>query len=311
MLPPAAACSVAILLAPLAACAAQAPVSPAPLATIPFEYDGHIFLHGTVNGDSARLLYDPVDGVILDRRFADRGTLRHRDWRGVGDGGPTRVGGGGGDQVEVTWADSVTLALGGLQWRFPRIPVIPLDSMMGDAIAGTPDGLAGTTLFRDHAVHLDFAARRMELYAPGSIDTTGWQVLPVTVIGAKGVVPLRMTVGDTVEYAMRAVVDIGMAGAFRVSTREVDARNLLRHAARNLATGRGLGGMLLSRRLGNVRVHLGAVATDPIEVELAREPRGADANPRDYDALLGLGVLSRFDVIYDLGNGRLLVRPLG
>jgi hypothetical protein len=280
---------------------------PAQAPTIPFEFAGHIFFHATVNGDSARLLYDPVDGVILDRTFVLRRPGWNRDWRALGHTGPTRAGGAGPARVEVTFADSVTLTLGPIRRTFDRVPVIPLDSMMGDAVTGRPDGLLGTTVLADHAVQFDFTTRTATLHDPATIDTTGWQVLPLEFIGARIITPIAITIADTIRHSMTAVVDLGMAPGFRVSTREVDARRLLRHAGRNRTVGRGLGGMLLSVTLANVRIHLGDITTAPMEISLAREPTGADADP-PYDALLGLGVLSRFDVIYDPSNARLLVR---
>jgi hypothetical protein len=90
-------------------------------------------------------------------------------------------------------------------------------------------------------------------------------------------------VGDSVPYQMTAVVDFGMSPNFRVSTREVNRRNMMRHAGREMAMGRGLGGMLFSRTLRNVRLVLGGLTTPKLEIDLAREPTGGDADP-PYDA---------------------------
>ncbi len=290
---------------------AQAPglQSPAqrPIASLPMDYDGHIFVAATVNGRPARLLLDPVNGLMLDRQYATAAGW-NRDWRALGMGGPTMVGGGGGAQVEVTWADSVRLQVGSFERFFARTVVIPLDSMMGDAIRGTPDGLLGSRLFHDYALHLDFANSRLELLDPATVDTTGWQVLPLDLTGAKAVTPVTITIGDSITHTLRTQVDLGMAATFRVTTRETNARNLLRHAGGKRRAGRGLGGQLISVVLGNVTIRLGELETAPTEISLAREPRGADADPPQYDALMGLGLLSQFDVIYDPSNARMLLR---
>jgi hypothetical protein len=288
---------------------AQAP--PPGDRTIPFEFDGHIFFTTHLNGVAARLLYDPIDGIYLDRRFVLAQPGWHRDWRSLGDRGPTMVGGAGPAQVEVTFTDTVSVSMGPVTHRFPRTPVIPLDSMMAGAIAGPVHGLLGTTVFIGHAVQFDFTRRTATLLDPATIDTNGWSMIPLTMIGARAVTPITITISDTLRYTMHAVVDWGMAGPFRVTTATTNRLRLLRHAGRFRSIGTGLGGGLHSRMLGDVQVHLGTERTPPLDIELAREPSGGDATP-PYDALLGLGVLSRFDIIYDPDNARMLVRaPLG
>jgi hypothetical protein len=295
----------------LLACGAPTAAPQAQAVSVPFEYDGHIFFHARVNGDSARLLFDPVDGLFLDRAYVVQRPGMHRDWRAMGDLGPTRVGGAGGAEVEVSFADSVLFELGPIRRAFPRVPVIPLDSMMSGTIAGRPDGLLGTGMLSGYALQLNFATRTAQFLDASTVDTTGWQVLPLELRGAKGIVTIVVAVGDSIRHTLRAQVDLGMSPTVRISTREVDARRLMRHASREIQMGRGLGGLLVSRNWPNVTVMLGDLATPPMEIQLSRDTRGADADP-PYDALLGLGVLSKFDVIYDPGNARMLVRrPVG
>lgn len=274
---------------------------------IPFEYDGHIFFTADVNGVATRLLYDPVDGVFLDRRFVQAQAGWHRSWRDLGDAGPTMVGGAGPAQVEVTFTDAIAVTVGNVTRTFPRAPVIPLDSMMSGAIAPPVHGLLGTTFFGDHAVHFDFATRAAHLLDPATLDTAGWIVVPLTFLGARAIAPITITIADTVAYTLRAAVDWGMAGTLRVTTATTNRLRLLRHAGGKRTTSTGLGGGLYSVELGDVVIGIGAANTAPMDIDLARERSGGDANP-PYDALLGLGVLSRFDVIYDPGGERMLVR---
>lgn len=274
---------------------------------IPFDVDGHIFFTAHINGVAARLLYDPVDGVFLDRRFVQSQSGWHRSWRDLGDAGPTMVGGAGPAQVEVTFTDSLTVTVGNVTRTFPRAPVIPLDSMMSGAIAPPVHGLLGTTFFGDRAMRFDFRTRTAHLLDPASIDTTGWSVIPLTMLGARTIAPVTITIADTVSYTLRAAVDWGMAGTLRVTTATTNRLRLLRHAGGKRTTSTGLGGGLYSVELGNVVIGIGAVNTAPLDVDLARELSGGDANP-PYDALLGLGVLSQFDVIHDRAGGRMLVR---
>lgn len=295
--------SLPLLLPLLPACSSgQAP-------EIPFEFSGHIFFHATVNGDSARLLYDPIDNLMLDRQFVLRRPGWNRTWREIGYPAPAMAAGGGEAEVEVTFADSVVIALGDIRRTLPRIPVIPLDSMMGHAVAGQVDGLLGTTFFRDHALHFDFTRQMVRLLDPETIDTAGWQVLPLIVTGARASTMLAVTWPDGTRDSLRSQVDVGMSATFRVVTREVNERNLSRLATSSTldTLGRGLGGTLRSLRVDGARVEIGGLTSEPATVWLAREPTGADADP-PYDALIGLGLLSRFEVIYDPGRGRMLVR---
>ena len=80
-------------------------------------------------------------------------------------------------------------------------------------------------------------------------------------------------------HTLRAQIDLGMSPSLRISTREVNARELLRHADSRNTGGRGLGGELTSVVWEGVTVQLGAVTSPPIDVLLARESTGADADP--------------------------------
>ena len=259
--------------------------------------------------DAARPLYVPIDNLRLVRQFVPRRPGWRRTWRDIGYPARATARGGGGDEVEVTFADSVTLELGEMRRFLPRVPVIPLDSMLGNAADRQVDGLLGTTFFGDQALQLNFTTLRAQLLDPATIDTTGWQVLPLIVTGPRATTMLQVTWPDGSHDSLRTLIDLGMSATLRVSTRETNARNLTRHATSTTADtlGRGLGGTLTSLPVEGTTVQFGKLTSEPFRTWLAREPTGADANP-PYDALIGFGVLARFEIIYDPGNERMLVR---
>lgn len=47
-----------------------------------------VYVHATINGQPARLVLDPVPGVMLDRDFVRRSGLRHLTWQDEGAPAP-------------------------------------------------------------------------------------------------------------------------------------------------------------------------------------------------------------------------------
>ena len=106
------------------------------------------------------------------------------------------------------------------------------------------------------------------------------------------------------------MVDFGMSGALRFTTRYVNDESLVdrMQAATVTENERGMGGALRSRIARLPRVHIGNTTLDSVVVSLAREEQGADAY-REWDALIGLELLSRFTLYLDLSGDRLWLRP--
>ncbi len=302
--------SIAALLCLISVSVSGAQVAPMPL-TVPFEYDGHIFVRAAVNGVPARLVYDPISGVILDRDFVRREGLDHASWRDLGMGGPTWAGGAGSVEHEVTWSRNAVLLLDTLRMDLPRPPVLPLDSMMSGSFHLRPDGLLGSGFLGRWSTAFDFDRGVMTLGEAGApVAADRGTVLSLEMRNNRPVVQGRMRLPDGTWHRLDLLVDFGMAGGVRLTTALVDSLDLV-HRLQTTALEHaeaGLGGALESRAGVLPTLELGGLALHDVRVTLARERTGADAHP-PWNGLIGLALLARYNLVYDPTAARLILLP--
>lgn len=281
---------------------------------LPFEYVDHIFVHAELNdGKNAVLLYDPIQNIMLDRRFVRQWCVPSYGGEDVGYGAPVHAGGAGAKQHVVHFVRDLELSLGSQQFAFPLTPVIPLDSMMASALGRHVDGLLGTNVLDAFVLEFDFEDMHFVLHDREAFDAPDdYAELPVTRMEDSQKPTIRATLtlpsGETLtgDY----LLDFGMGGTLRLTTRYVDAHDLHERLSPTVATGaeRGLGGALQSLVTRLPTFTLGDIALDDVTASLARESSGADAD-RAWDGLIGLGLLDRFHLYLNLQRDRLWMHP--
>ena len=278
---------------------------------VPVQLIDHVFVPADIDGRGATLLYDPVQGLMLDKGFAARRSIVTVDGEAAGMGGPVRVGGAGASEYEVRFARGLHLTVGGQRVDVPLAPVIPLDSSMATSLGRHVDGLIGLDLLGDRIVELDFDRRQMRLHRrAGFAPPAEATVLPIRLLGGKPIVQVDLEITRGRRLPASMVLDFGMGGTLRLSTRFTDAHELISGIDSVVPSHdeTGLGGALESRigrlaalTIGNLTVR------EPI-VSLARERTGGDAAP-PYDGLIGIGLLRRFRIFVDLGAKRVILLP--
>ena len=278
--------------------------------TIPIVVIDHVFVPSTIAGRPATLLLDPVEGLMLDRAFARRHAIPAVGGEAAGLGGPVRAGGAGAAEHEVLFARGLAVALGERRLDVRLAPVIPLDSMMAPALGHHVDGLLGLDLL-DGIVEVDFDRRVMRVHDRARFTTpAGATVLPARLLAGKPIVETTIRTADGTTRRAAMVLDFGMAGTVRLTTRFTDANRMI-DAVGAVVTSRsesGLGGALESVIGRLASLSLGAVVLRQPIVSLARERTGGDAAP-PYDGLIGIGVLRRFRVFFDLAGSRVALHP--
>ncbi|NNF58821.1 MAG: PDZ domain-containing protein [Rhodothermaceae bacterium] len=317
---------VGLVSIPLPACAQpdDPPATPTPLSvldTIPFDYINHIFVRVTLNDSlGAVLVYDPVQGVLLDERFARRNGLPTFGGEEVGYGGPVTVGGAGSAQHTVTFARDLTVRDGlptqpgsTFERSFPLTPVIPLDSMMAGALGRPVDGLFGIDLLAAYVLEFDFEHERFVLHDPGSFaPPPEASAVPITWMerGRKPAVPVTLHLTDDEQVDGLFLLDFGMGGALRLTTGFTETHNLSERISPTISSDSetGLGGALQSL-FGRIQsVSIGTLRIEQPVLSMAQETEGADAYP-EHDGLIGLGLLDRYRVFYDVPGEQLWLAP--
>lgn len=284
-------------------------VDSAEAVELPFQFVDHVYLDVKVNGHAAVFLYDPIRNIMLDGSFARAQGFSVLDGVEAGYGSTVTTGGAGVQRHEVHFVRDLTLKLAELSFGFPLSPVIPLDSMMSAALGRHVDGLLGIDVLEEFVAEFDFPDGMLRLHPSGFRPPEAAVRLPITWVERRPTVPLRFVI-DGVETEAVFMLDFGMSGSVRFTTRYTNEEKLLDrlHPTISNNSERGMGGALASRMARLPRIRFGEVDLDSVVVSLAREEEGADAY-REWDALLGLDVLSRFDMYLDLRRDELWLRP--
>ncbi len=294
-----------IVLGPLA-CHAGVQCNGVPIST------GHfIVVDAALSGHPARLALDPIRNVLLDRRFADSAGLDVLSARQVGYEGRVSIGGAGAERQEPGFATGLELHAGELIRKLPPVVVVDLRGPLGPAFTNI-DGLLGTDLFSEHVLDLDLPAGCLAIVPRERFEAPETQALAVERMRNRPVVKGSVEFPNGERQELRFLLDFGMSGGVRLSTRFVDEH----HLAEQLPTTvpermeTGLGGALRSLETNATAVELGDARWRNLPIRLARETEGADADP-PWDALVGVGLLKTRHVIYDPAGDRFWVLPAG
>ncbi len=151
------------------------------------------------------------------------------------------------------------------------------------------DGLIGADFLHDHDIEVDTAIDRVRLLEPAEIQTSGCEILYVSI--RNGAPCVRASVGKAPADWMR--VDTGCNSA----AEWVASSKLAQKAA-----GASIGLATASRQTVETSIQLGAQEISGMKVGLHTQPIFAGES-----GLLGTGVLSRFKVTLDLRGHRLLL----
>lgn len=293
--------SALILLFPLA-CHAAPECEGVPIST-----DQFIVAETRLSGHPARLALDPIRNVLLERQFTEAVGIEVLDAWQVGYEGRVTIGGAGAQEQEPGFAVGLTLEAGQLQEALPPVVVVDLRNPLGSSFADI-DGLLGTDLFVDHVLDIDMPSACLRLVPRESFEAPGTPPLEVTRRRHRPVVTGRIDFPEGVRHELSFLLDFGMSGGVRLSTRYVDEHQLDDRLPTTVPDSMetGLGGELRSLETRAAEVKVGEASWRDITVRLARETQGADADP-PWDGLIGVGLLKTRRLVYDPTGNRLWI----
>jgi hypothetical protein len=294
-----------IFLCPVA-CHAPVECNGVPIST------GHfIVADAALSGHSARLALDPIRNVLLDRQFADTAGIDVLSAQQVGYEGRVSIGGAGAEQQEPGFAVGLELQAGDMSRELPPVVVVDLRSPLGPAFTNI-DGLLGTDLFGEHVLDINIPAGCLEIVPRDRFQAPETQALAVERMRNRPVVKGSIEFPNGERHELSFLLDFGMSGGVRLSTRFVDEHaldeQLQTTVPERMET--GLGGNLRSLETNAAAVELGDARWQNLPIRLARETEGADANP-PWDALVGVGLLKTRHIVYDAAADRFWILPAG
>lgn len=293
------------VLAPFA-CHAAVECNGVPIST------GHFIVADVaLSGRSARLALDPIRNVLLDRQFADSAGIDVLSAQQVGYEGRVSIGGAGAEQQEPGFAIGLELQAGQMSRELPPVVVVDLRGPLGRSFTDI-DGLLGTDLFSEHVLDIDIPSSCLEIVPRDQFKAPETQALAVERMRNRPVVKGSIEFPNGESHELSFLLDFGMSGGVRLSTRFVDEHDLDEQLPTTVPERMetGLGGELSSLETKAAAVELGDARWQDLPIRLARETEGADANP-PWDALLGVGLLKTRHIVYDAAGDRFWMLPAG
>ncbi|MCP3979107.1 MAG: hypothetical protein GY716_07215 [bacterium] len=301
-------CTFAVLPLLLASgAAAESSLPSSATASVPFEVvNNHILVPVSVNGsDPFRLILDtgmPAMGAAVFDSKRVRGLKLP-----MASAMQAAVGGAGGNGKRLTASVLMgqTLGIGDLVIQGAQLVVIPEIDELGEY----HQGVIGRELFAKYVVELNYDEKKLTLHDRKKFQApAGATELPVTFKKFVPYATASATMLDGTVVPLEIVVDIGASHALSLNF-DSDDRIRVPEGAVETALGRGVSGEVL----GHVgRVKSFTLAGRQFDNLVVSFPESDHQNPRGVKSLdgnLGNGILSRFNIIFDYTNRRLLLLP--
>jgi hypothetical protein len=292
---------------------------------IPFElYNNHIYLKVGVNGSKTlTFLLDTGAPHIIDTSQAKALGLQLKPQgqaQGMGEG-----------KVDAYSSEGVSFTLPGLSLSDQWVGVLPLDGVAACASEVVADelghlrncepneqrcqrrvidGVLGDAFFKRFVVEIDYNARLLNVYAPGSYKYQGTgETIPLELPDRYSFVQVRLSVAGRAPVSGRFIIDTGGAHALILSRPFVEANRLLPPATeltKFSACGIGgyseiLIGTVSALQFGNIKI------SQPVTgFAQAKSGNLADGT---FEGNIGAGILRHFKVIFDYSRRRMILEP--
>lgn len=265
-------------------------------------FDGHIYLQVTIQ--------DSIQGeLIFDTGATDfyLDSLFHA--RNFPESSPTGKGaiGGAGNKMQIIriLMEPIAFTLPSGSYLSPKItPLLHLKEIMGRQA----DGIVGQRFFKGKYIEINYPDGRFNV--TDHPDTTGYRRLPLSF--QKGYLFVRATVkvsGKTIEGWF--LLDTGSGGSATLTSTtaaKYDLTNVPGEKASYHNSQGGLGGTSDHTRIVAQEVVLDTFRLKDLAISYSADTSGALAS-KNHMGLIGNRVLNRFDVILDLKDMNLFLRP--
>ena len=274
------------------------------LAEVPIELaHNKTILPVTVGGSTLRLILDsgmPYDGVLVfDTAKVDLTRFPNLV--------QARIGGAGqGDGTPALHDPTAGFSIGSTSFDGQAVIVLATDLYRGFP----NDGVIGYSVLGHYAVELDHGAGRMRLYEAETFSPeAGWA--SVDLYFKDNRIPwmdVRVATADEAPVVLATYIDCASGEALELLERETNTFRMPATTSERLL-GRGLSGDIYGKEGRVSRILVGPFALEDVAVMVT--PAAVRSKQEGADAVVGNGLLSRFDVVFDYAHQKLHVRPRG
>jgi hypothetical protein len=214
-----------------------------------------------------------------------------------------------GSSIGAGSISGVSLALPGVATFNQTVAVLPLEflsSIMGQSVAG----LIGYDFISQFVIEVDYARRKMNVYAPATYRYSGTgDVLPIKFIDKSPFIRVKITMEGREAVEGTVELETECTGALVVQRSFAEAHQLLKSVKGfRLGNVGGAGGSMsrtLQGRVKNIQVGRFMI-NNPL---VAFSQVEADKDATDGDSQIGGEVLRRFRLILDYSRQRIILEP--
>ncbi len=270
---------------------------------VPFKFNGHIIIPLKVE-DSKEL------DVIVDTGYPGYLTLTHSelgDELGLEFSGKPRAlrGGGSSKTTTANISRGVRFSIGDIEYKQQMIVVI--DEKREDSLYNF-DGAIGSLIFLDYVVEINFDKSIIYLSDPGTFKPKdGWMEIPIIVDKNIPFIETRIDTDNHSDIPVKLFIDTG--GRLNLALIKNESTNLISpNKAINALAGIGLSGELYGEHGRISGLSIGKYFIKDI-VTLFIEKNEVPDIGIEFDGLLGIETLYRFNQIYDYANNRIFLKP--
>jgi predicted aspartyl protease len=283
-------------------------------ATIPGEADSkeHVIPLSEVNNKThVTVTFNGVEipDILIDTGFSFDGLLiynpDYRDSLDLTNAIEVSVpGAGGGEPSRASMIESATFELGDIEMSDQRVIVLQSDTYKGFP----SNGLIGYSILGHYITEFDYDRNTMTLHHADAIEVdTSWTEIPLYFKG--NYIPWLETavvIEDGPPISLSTYIDYA-AGDAILLLEKPDMKFHLPEKTENVHIGRGLSGDIYGKK-GYIRSFIiGRHALNNVKASFADEK--IRSKQKDADAVLGVGVLRRFNSIFDYKNKKLYIKP--
>jgi len=273
--------------------------------SFPFEiYHGDIRFIGEINGHEVRMLLD--DGFMWDQLLF-WGSPRV-DALGFDYDGEIEVGGSkSGNNIPSKTASGITVSFPGVEFYDLTAIITPHSSGVSKMWSGS-EGQISAAFFKNFVVDIDFDKMMITLIEPDKFEYHGRGVeVPLKPLGnGPSAIPAKLELADGRTISLDLLMDLGYNDQLELGTGRENNINVPQGSLPE-GLGRNISGEVTMGHVGRLPlVEIGGYAIKDAVVAYVSEEH---SKGKYSEVMIGLGLLSRFNIVYDYPHQRLFLEP--
>ncbi len=273
--------------------------------TIPIEYyNNHLYLKGVVQDVAGNYLFDTgAHYLYFDSLFYNNSTITYKQLANA-----VQPGVGEKPQKVKVIVEPVDFYFGQHHYKANIVPIISLKTILGDFA----DGILGINHFFGKLLEINYRKQYIKIYdniAPKELQE--YFQMPLKLVKDKLQLPLNISVDNETVISGNFALDLGSGGTITLNSqvaKEYKLKEKIENKIRYYTKYGGIGGETESYDFIAKKLEFGPFSFEDFQADFSTDNSGALANT-EYMGLLGNEILERFDLIIDLKNNILYLKP--